>query len=103
MKVSHLTWAIKVIGTIWLILGTLSILSYIDSDYQPAPKLSSQMTNAELQTWFAGYNEEYFLGQLPKNTAVEWADLSAYDSMGRTFRTDSGWRVLIDRKTNPVA
>lgn len=44
-----------------------------------------------LQAWYAGFNEEYFLGALPKNTIVTYGDPGrlnmaiSFESSGRNF------------------
>lgn len=56
-----------------------------------------------LQDDYANFNHDYFLGQLPANVNVEWANLGLQNDMGMTWVDESGIRqIRIDRKTNPV-
>ena len=61
------------------------------------------MTDTTLRQFYADSNEDYFLGQLPKNAHVSFGDLSVLDDMGLTFkRADGSFEIIIDRKTNPI-
>jgi len=52
--------------------------------------------------WYAGYNEQYFLNQLPANTEVHWADLTPLHNMGYTIKHENRYEILIDRDTHPT-
>jgi len=60
-----------------------------------------RMTNKQLNMWYADANEQFFLDQLPKDTLVEWGDLTAIRDMGLTSkRADGTFSILLDRGTN---
>src|SRR5437899_2454361 len=89
---------LRVVFVIWLLLLGALYLSF-----RPAHKSSSeQYTNAQLQRWYEGVNEEYFANKLPKDTTIKWADLTPLKDMGTTMRrSDGGFAILIDPVQNP--
>lgn len=109
-----------VFGTLWIML-TGALLAALDADAATPPCCSSKVCKQQhhncikpkhkTQTtpfpdedwakWQAGYNEEYFLGQLP-NVEVHWADLGALKDMGFTMQRGKGYEILIDRATHPT-
>jgi hypothetical protein len=60
------------------------------------------LTDQQLQSWYAGFNEEYFDDKLPKDTVIAWADLTARKYMGSTVCDVLGknCRIQIDQFTN---
>ena len=63
---------------------------------------NAPFTDQELQAWYEGFNADYFINQLPKNVRVVWGDLTPSELMGLTERSDAGFLITIDRKTNPT-
>lgn len=62
---------------------------------------AARMTNKQLGMWYADANEQFFLGQLPKEVLVEWSDLTAIQDMGLTSkRSDGSFSIILDRRTN---
>jgi hypothetical protein len=60
------------------------------------------LTEKELQGWYDGPNEKYFLNQLPA-AKVKWGDLTAQNMMGFTIRWDEkNFLIVVDRETNPT-
>ena len=56
-----------------------------------------------LQDDYTNFNRDYFLGQLPDDVNVEWANLGLLHDMGATWIDEAGTRqIRIDRRTNPV-
>ena len=47
------------------------------------------------------FNEDYFLGQLPKDTRITMGDLS-HEMGNTTVDGDGRWHITIDRESNPV-
>lgn len=89
---------LRVVFVIWLLLlGTIYL------SFRPAHKSSSeQYTNAQLQRWYEGVNEEYFANKLPKDTTVQWGDLSNSKDVGTTLRRPDGtYAIWIDPVQNP--
>ena len=57
----------------------------------------------ELQAQYAQDNEDLFMGQLPKDTVVSWADLSFKNDMGLTIPyPNHHYMIKIDKRSNPV-
>ena len=80
-----------------LITILLAILCFLISQYAQAEE------QCLLQTLYQQYNDDYFLGQLPKNANVQWADLGIIHDMGESWVDETGrQQIRIDRKTNPV-
>jgi hypothetical protein len=59
------------------------------------------LSNKQLQSWYDGLNEEYFMNRLPR-ASVTWGDLTALNDMGATMHPEDGFVIIIDRKTNPT-
>ena len=59
------------------------------------------LSNKQLQSWYDGLNEEYFMSRLPR-ASVTWGDLTALNDMGATMHPEDGFVIIIDRKTNPT-
>lgn len=75
----------------------------------PAPlarsHFQSTLTEEELQGYYFGYNEDFFMGQLPNTTVVQWGDLSTIHAMAVTTGgedKDSPFTIIIDQDTNSV-
>lgn len=63
---------------------------------------SAVISNEKLNSWYRGYNEEYFANQLPKNTVVKLGDLTPQDDIGMSQILPNGnWIIIIDRAKNP--
>jgi len=64
---------------------------------------ANSLTNEQLQLWYETLNEDYYLGQLPKETEVRWSDLTQRHYMGITERRpDKTFTIFVDRTTNPT-
>jgi hypothetical protein len=61
------------------------------------------MSDEDLAAWYAGYNEVYFLNQLPHDVDIQWADLTDQKDMGLSDIPEHGraW-MRLDRASNPV-
>jgi hypothetical protein len=57
------------------------------------------LSNKQLQAWFDGLNEEYFMSRLPR-AAVTWGDLTILKDMGVTMHPEGNFIIIIDRDTN---
>ena len=85
--------------TRWKILITIlaATLYWVVITYGQEPQL-------KLKVWYDGYNETYFLGQLPKDTIIEYGDPNfgneASDNMAITIKEGSKFRIILDRKAN---
>ena len=61
------------------------------------------ISQAGLQRIYSSVNDEYFSGKLPKDTTVEWGDLSNEDSMGLTLhRPGGGNLIILDPNANRI-
>lgn len=86
-----------------LITIGLAVLYFWASQRFDHKSAEHPMSDAVLQQFYADSNEDDFLGQLPKNTHVNFGDLSVINDMGMTYKRDDGsFQIVIDRKSNPV-
>lgn len=61
------------------------------------------LTDSQLEIWYDGLNEDYFLGQLPK-ADVKWGDLTKPSYVGLTTLSYSGlFEITVDRSTNTTS
>jgi len=65
-------------------------------------KTETPFPEDEWPKWYAGYNEQFFLNQLPANTAVHWADLTPLGDMGYTMKHENKYEILVDRELHPT-
>ena len=99
--IDHLFDAICFVAVAFLIVVCLLIWSFKEPVHKPTSH--ADLTDAQLQKWYEGINEEYFWNQLPKNVTVKWGDLAAWGDMGVTlYRPDGSILILIERKLNPA-
>jgi len=60
-------------------------------------------TTSMLAEKYRQFNEDYFLGQLPKDTVVTYGNLTQLNDMGYTWKENSGkFHITVDQETNPV-
>ena len=57
----------------------------------------TEESKQDLVSWYNGYNEEYFLNQLPA-ARVEWGETG---NMGETFCTGDNCLIVISEKYHP--
>lgn len=99
MTKKSLDRALQVVFVIWLLLLGALYISFRPVAHKSAEK---NYTNAQLQRWYEGVNEEYFANKLPKDTTIKWADLTPLKDMGTTMRrSDGGFAILLDPVQNP--
>jgi hypothetical protein len=90
-----------------LLRAALLVLSFSCSFFtapQSAMRSTADFaTNADFQSWYAGYNEEYFFNRLPKDTEISWGNLTPINAIGTTVHRESGsFSIFIDRTLNPT-
>lgn len=91
---------------LWVaLIGFFMFLDYKEYSRKPVHRVNNPapLSDAQLQRWYDGTNEEYFANELPKNVEVKWGDLTEKGDMGYSvIRADESWLITIDRKTNPT-
>lgn len=76
-----------------ILLSFLILLAFAASSFAGPP------TN--LKQWYAGYNEAYFLGQLPANTVVSYGNPGP-GNMAVTFLAGTTFHIVISPALNPT-
>lgn len=71
---------------------------YFIRQQEAIPKVATPITDKDLNLWYRGYNEVYFMDQLPKDVVVNWGDLSGYKWMGVTV----GHSIVLDKASNKI-
>lgn len=100
MTQKRLDRALKIVFVIWLILMAALVHAFRANfvTHKSAPPISE----AKLNLWYQGINEEYFSSTLPKNVEVKWGDLTLLKDMGVTNRhADGSYTIVLDPKQNP--
>jgi len=97
MTQTQIDRALRVVFVIWLVLLAAIWFSFRTKHG------NGSLTDAQLQRWYEGANEEYFANKLPKNVTVKWGDLSWDNDIGLTqHRPDGSYTITIDPKENPA-
>lgn len=64
---------------------------------------ANRTTSDSLTYDYKEFNEDYFLGQLPRDTEVVYGNLTQLNDMGYTWKDDAGrFHITVDKETNPV-
>lgn len=68
---------------------------------QSGKKKTAAVQCENLKGWYDSYNEDYFLGQLPKDTLVQYGDLGPLVS-GITLQSSGQFHIIVSLKLNPT-
>lgn len=95
---------VAVLAVLFSLYGWSTLLSFSKVP-EPAASpcfvvIESPLTEAQLKYIYLRYNEDYFLGQLPKDVPVKWADLRGRRAMGLTTCDSDGNGCTIQIDTN---
>ncbi len=90
--------AVTALIFIWILIGSASKNIARKQSNPLADQLAGPIN---LQVWFQSYDEDYFLGALPKNTIVSYGDLGG--NMGITQRLEGVYHITIDIEFNKAA
>ena len=97
-------------GKIILIILVVWFLFAVGFGFLAPPKFSSESGHGgkkktadstlclNLKAWYDGYNEQYFLNQLPANAIVEYGDIG--NDLGITFKDGGKFHIIISKYFN---
>jgi hypothetical protein len=100
MTKKKIIWARLSLVVVFIAMVVLFFFMVGQVDYKTSE--SGSVPAADLKLWFGEYNQSYFLGALPDDTRVTYADLGSA-LMASTDHIEGVFHIRINPKLNPSA